>query len=47
MSEQLIRCESPAQVVGIAQANHVPYSHTAYAASVTLPGSVTYWWAAA
>lgn len=47
MSERMIRCESPAQVVSIATANHVSYSHTAYAASVTLPGSVTYWWAAA
>lgn len=46
MSATLIRCESPAQVVSIAQANRVSYSRTEYAASVTLSGSVTYFWSA-
>ena len=43
---QYTRCESAAQVDAIAAANHVPHTHTAFAASVTL-GDVTYWWAAA
>lgn len=46
MNLNLIRCETPAQVDAIAAANHVPHTHTAFAASVTL-GDVTYWWAAA
>jgi hypothetical protein len=41
-----IRCQSAAQVDAIARANHVPHTHTAYAASVTL-GEVVYWWVAA
>lgn len=45
MSATLIRCESPAQVVTIAQANRVSYTRTTHAASVTLPG-VVYFWAA-
>lgn len=40
------RCQTPAQVEAIARANHVPFTRTAYAASVDL-GDVTYWWVAA
>lgn len=40
------RCQTAAQVAAIARANHVPHTHTAYAASVTL-GGVVYWWVAA
>lgn len=47
MSTVLERVESAEIVVRIAQANRVSYSHTDYAASVTLDNSVTYWWAAA
>lgn len=47
MSATLIRVDSPQAVTAIAQANHVSYSHSDYAASVTLAGSVTYFWSAA
>jgi hypothetical protein len=44
---QYIPVESAAQVDTIAARNpHTAHTHTAYAASVTLPG-VTYWWVAA
>jgi hypothetical protein len=46
MNRNHIRCQSAAQVERIAAANHVPHTHTAYAASVTL-GEVVYWWVAA
>lgn len=46
MSHNLTRVESPAIVERIANANHVPFTHTAYAASVTL-GEAVYFWAAA
>jgi hypothetical protein len=46
MSHNLTRVESSAIVEQIAAANHVPFTHTAYAASVEL-GEVVYFWAAA
>lgn len=46
MSTSLVRCTTAAQVDAIAAANHVPHTHTAYAASVTL-GETVYFWAAA
>lgn len=46
MKHNLIRCETPATVEAIAAANHLPFTHTAYAASVTL-ADTTYFWAAA
>lgn len=45
MSHNMQRVESAAQVDAIAAANHVPHTHTRYAASVTL-GEVVYFWAA-
>lgn len=46
MNHNFQRVESAAQVERIAAANHVPHTHTAYAASVEL-GEVVYFWAAA
>jgi len=46
MSATLIRVEAPEYVVAIARANHVSYSRTDYAASVTLLSGVTYFWSA-
>jgi hypothetical protein len=46
MTHNRQRVETAAQVERIAAANHVPHTHTAYAASVTL-GEVVYWWVAA
>lgn len=46
MDHNLTRVESPTIVEAIATANHVPFTHTAYAASVEL-GEVVYFWAAA
>jgi hypothetical protein len=46
MNHTLQRVETATQVERIAAANHVPHTHTAYAASVTL-GEVVYWWVAA
>jgi hypothetical protein len=44
---KLIQCQTATQVDTIAARNpHTAHTHTAYAASVTLPG-VTYWWVAA
>jgi hypothetical protein len=44
---QLIRCTSAAQVTTIAARNpHTAYTHTAYAASVTVAGAVYFWSAA-
>lgn len=43
---QLVRCDTPAQVAAIAAANHVPHTATSHAASVEL-GEVVYFWAAA
>jgi hypothetical protein len=45
MTHTLQRVETAAQVEAIAAANHVPHTHTAYAASVTL-GATVYFWAA-
>lgn len=45
-SHNYLRVESAQQVAAIAHANHVPFTRTAYAASVEL-GEVVYFWAAA
>lgn len=42
----LIRVGSPHVIVRMAELNHLSYTHTRYAASVTLAGC-TYFWSAA
>ena len=46
MSTTLVRVDSPRVVQSIAAANHVSYTLTPHAASVTLADSVCYFWAA-
>lgn len=46
MSHNFQRVDSPTVVATIAAANHVPFTSTAYAASVAL-GETVYFWAAA